>query len=148
MLAVRYILGRTHRKNAGEIRRLQVVKIAIENRNATNEDIIRKISKRSTTPSTNVSVERLVSWRASSSAVVMIETDWGRPFGGGGHGGAPDSARKQTPVEVTGLQDFLINYKAAHVWITTQKRPADSPQDFRTKIAILDSGVNAAQFSL
>jgi hypothetical protein len=68
MLAVRYILGRTHRKNAGEI--LRLVKIAIENRNATNEDITRdllavetvgsdgKSAKRSTTPSTKVSWTR------------------------------------------------------------------------------------------
>ncbi|KAM3509125.1 hypothetical protein MY11210_006464 [Beauveria gryllotalpidicola] len=50
---------------------------------------------------------------------------------------------KLRPVEVTGLDNFLVAYSIIH----EEKLDADQAAICRTKIAILDSGINRARFS-
>jgi hypothetical protein len=73
--------------------------------------------------------------------VVTIETDWISEPAGHSHHGSKGSAKKQSPIEVTGLTHFIQHYTEARI-------PQLNLSNTRTKVAILDSGVNETQFPL
>jgi hypothetical protein len=88
--------------------------------------------------------------------VVTIQTDWIPEPAGHGHHGSAGSTRKQSPIEVTGLTHFVQNY--AEAWYQQLKLEANcyklhvslptAISDIRTKVAILDSGINGTRFPL
>lgn len=76
--------------------------------------------------------------------MVTIETDWIPEPAGHGHHGSAGAAKKQTPIEVTGLKHFIQRYTEAQLYIPLLKATPDT----KTKVAILDSGVNRTRFPL
>jgi len=74
--------------------------------------------------------------------VVTIETDWIPEPAGHSHHRSAGSARKQSPIEVTGLKHFIQHYSEAQL---TCKQLSLA---VKTKVAILDSGVNGTRFPL
>ncbi|KFA46532.1 hypothetical protein S40293_09874 [Stachybotrys chartarum IBT 40293] len=79
--------------------------------------------------------------KSKNKAVITIEKSWIPEPAGHRHHGSTGSIRKQSPIEVTGLAHFIQKYTEAQI------RPPGF-QSPRTKVAILDSGVNGTQFPL
>ncbi|KAJ6444913.1 hypothetical protein O9K51_03315 [Purpureocillium lavendulum] len=94
---------------------------------------------------------------------VTIEPNWIPEPAGHGHLGPPGFARKQSPIEVTGLTYFVQHFMRARLHhlrqleheLTLDYDELDSPfmlsrliPDTATKVAILDSGVNGSRFPM
>ncbi|KAL6402599.1 Peptidase S8/S53, subtilisin/kexin/sedolisin [Ilyonectria robusta] len=94
--------------------------------------------------------------KVKTKPVVTIETDWIPEPAGHSHHGSAGSARKQSPIEVTGLVYFIQHYSGARIQqlnlaLNCHKLHSPLPKSIsntRTKVAILDSGVNGTRFPL
>jgi hypothetical protein len=84
--------------------------------------------------------------KVKNTPVVVIESSWNLELPWYRHHGSSGVTKKQSPIEVTGLKHFIPFYTDTHV-----KQLNTMYKDFsetRTKIAILDSGVNGTRFPL
>jgi hypothetical protein len=97
-----------------------------------------------------------VKLKVMNEPVVTIETDWIPEPAGHSHHRSAGSVRKQSPIEVTGLKHFIQRYTEARIQqlklaVNCHQLGVPLPKaisDTRTKVAILDSGVNGTRFPL